>query len=1124
MSDQDGTTPTLSKEQLVSFVKHLPFAVAMFDRDLRYLQASDRWIQNYKLAQDLTGRSMYEVYPEMPDHWRDLHRRALAGETLSGEDERVAFDDGRVHWARWEIRPWGQRDGLPEGILIFTEDITDRKSAELAVKASEERLRRALETDAVGVLFLNQDGALVDANDVYFGMTGYTRAEFAEKRLTWRDLTPPEWIAASEEQMEKLARTGRLGPYEKETVLKDGSRRWMLFAGRDLGNGTVVEYCFDVTDRKLAEHALQKRESQLHAALEAMTDAVFISDTEGRFIELNEAFATFHKFRSKDECARTLAEYPAIVSVIQPNGEALRFEDWAVPRALRGESARNAEYSLERKDTGERWVGSFNFAPIRDRDGVITGSVVVGRDITEQKKAEQALRESEQWLRLALKASSAGAWTLDLRNRAVVWDERSRVLFGVAPGRPANFGIALQRIHQEDVAKVESRLLEMRDRAGDDEWNLEFRTVGEEDGRVRWVQALGRAERDAQGRMIRMDGINLDITARKEAEQALRISEERYRTLVEQASDGIILHDARGRLLDVNRAACESLGYSREELLGLVVFDIATEIDRAAAEAEWASAAPGESTTVRTLWRKQDGSQFPVEVRRSVFLRGGERFLLAIVRNLSERTAALEALHQANRQYRDLVENSPDGIARFDRHGRYLFVNRKIAEFGRREISDFEGKSIGTVAAPDSESWAKLLEQVVATGRGEVREFCFPAEERKPELWLRIRFAPEIGPGGRVQSVLMIATDITEQRHLETLAKERESIIAALFDTAAQAILAVDLEGRIQLANRMAADQFGYDADALIGMAIEELLPQPVRVKHEQFRRKFQENGSQRQMGVNQDLRARRKDGTTFPVEVSLSQVQTGKGILTVSFVSDISERKKQEAALREREAELRRLSMALVTADEDAARLIAMELHDDITQRLALASVELGRSATAAAATEETLREAARSCQARMLEISEGIRRIAHRMHPAILDDLGLSAALEGLCFDLQEVGSLRVHYQSRGVPETVDPAVSACLYRVCQESLRNIAKHANADEVNVVLEGDADELQLTIIDSGVGFDTTLRQPGLGLYSMRERVGLIRGTITIDSLRGEGTRVVVRAPVTLEKAQGLPR
>lgn len=1129
MSDEGGTHPTLSKDQLVSFVRDLPFAVAMFDRDLRYLQASDRWIQDYRLAQDLTGRSMYEVYPEAPAHWREFHQRALSGETLSCEDEQVAFGDGRVQWARWEIRPWGHKDGQPEGILIFTEDITEQKRAEFAIRTSEERLRKALETDAVGVLFLDQDGLIVDATAVFCRMTGYARADFEENRLGWRDLTPPEWIAASEEQLEKLARTGRLGPHEKEILLKDGSRRWMLFAGRDLGNGTIVEYCFDITDRKRAEDTLQKRESQMHAALEAMTDAVFISDTEGRFIEFNEAFATFHRFRSKNDCAKTLAEYPALLNVFLPNGDLARLEQWAVPRALRGESATNAEFTLERKDTGESWIGSFNFAPIRGRDGAITGSVVVGRDITEQKKAERALRESEQRLRLALKASSAGVWTLDLKNRAVLWDERSRVLFGVAAGRPANLDVALKRLHTEDVAKVESRLLEMRDRPGDDEWNLEFRTVAEEDGRTRWINAMGRAERDAQGRMIRLDGINLDITERKTAEEALRksheslqISEERYRTLVEQASDGILLYDPEGRFLDVNRAACEIFGYPREELLGLTVFDVATGLDRAALREAWATCRPGEAFTSNAMGRRRDGSEFPIEIRRSAFLREGDRLLLAIVRDMSERAAAQEALERANQQYRDLVENSPDGIARLDANARYVFVNRRTAELAGQEVGKFQGNLVGAVAAGEPEPWVELIQQVRRTGRSEEREYCLAKPGREDGLWLRMRFVPEFGANGDVGSVLMIASDVTEQRKAERLAKaraeevrERESIIAALFDTAAQAILAIDAEGRIQLANRMAEEQFGAKPDGLSGRLLEDLIPEAQRETHRQLRKGYQSAQVRRPMGLGQDLLARRLDGTTFPVEVSLSQVQTSRGALTVSFVTDITERKAQEHALREHETELRRLSIALLTAEEDAARLIARELHDDITQRLALLSIDLNRMAADAAATPDTLRAAMRLHQARILEISEGIRRIAHRMHPSILDYLGLGTALERLCFDLQEVGSLRrVHYQARGVPERIEPSVASCLYRVCQESLRNIAKHAKADEVSVVLESDRDDLVLTIIDSGVGFDATAKKTGLGLHSMRERVGLISGEITIDSLPGEGTRVVVRAPV----------
>lgn len=150
----------------------------------------------------------------------------------------------------------------------------------------------------------------------------------------------------------------------------------------------------DVTVRRQTEAALRTSTTKLYSALESMTDAIVISDLDGRFIDFNEAFATFHKFKHKDECAKTLAEYPAFLEVFLPNGTLAPLEQWAVPRALRGETVTNAEYTLRRKDTGETWVGSYSFAPIRDQAGTIVGSVVVGRDITERKQAEADLRTS----------------------------------------------------------------------------------------------------------------------------------------------------------------------------------------------------------------------------------------------------------------------------------------------------------------------------------------------------------------------------------------------------------------------------------------------------------------------------------------------------------------------------------------------------------------------------------------------------------------------------------------------------------------------------------------------------------------------------------------------------------
>ncbi len=145
-------------------------------------------------------------------------------------------------------------------------------------------------------------------------------------------------------------------------------------------------------EREKTTEALYESRAKLESALASMTDAVFITDAQGRLLHFNDAFATYHRFASKDQCSKTLSDYPDILDLSLPDGTLVPLGMWVVPRALRGETATNAEYTVRRKDSGETWVGSYSFAPIRDKDGVIVGSVVVGRDITEQKRAEEALK------------------------------------------------------------------------------------------------------------------------------------------------------------------------------------------------------------------------------------------------------------------------------------------------------------------------------------------------------------------------------------------------------------------------------------------------------------------------------------------------------------------------------------------------------------------------------------------------------------------------------------------------------------------------------------------------------------------------------------------------------------
>ena len=265
--------------------------------------------------------------------------------------------------------------------------------------------------------------------------------------------------------------------------------------------------------------------------------------------------------------------------------------------------------------------------------------------------------------------------------------------------------------------------------------------------------------------------------------------------------------------------------------------------------------------------------------------------------------------------------------------------------------------------------------------------------------WLRWEIRPWGERSGRPEGLLIFSEDITARKRMEATLRESEATIRALLETAAQSILAVDLDGTVVLANRMAVEMFGHGHSELLGMSLEKLIPERFRTRHFSYRTEFAANPRTRPMGVGIDLQGLRKDGTEFPIEVSLSTVQTSRGTLAVAFVTDITTRKQAETSLRNSENELRALARSLLTAQEDERRRVARDLHDDVTQRLALLSIEIGKLAAATSSSVDEIATRLRSFQSQARHASNEVRRLSHGLHPSVIEDFGLSTALEEFC-----------------------------------------------------------------------------------------------------------------------------
>ena len=261
-----------------------------------------------------------------------------------------------------------------------------------------------------------------------------------------------------------------------------------------------------------------------------------------------------------------------------------------------------------------------------------------------------------------------------------------------------------------------------------------------------------------------------------------------------------------------------------------------------------------------------------------------------------------------------------------------------------------------------------------------------------------------------------------------------------------------------------------------------------------------------------------RKDGSFFPVVFSASPLKKGgKTVGIVVGFRDDTLRREADRRLRESEESLSKVSQRLIEAQEKERSWIARELHDDINQRLSMLAMHLGMLAQAPLSINE-LRQKIQEANEQVAELSSDIQVLSHRLHSSNLKYLGLVDAACALCREFSARPDMAIDFHSEDVPNDLPQDVSLCLFRVLQEALQNAAKHSRATDVHVSLSGKPSGIQLTVRDSGIGFDPekALKGTGLGLTSMRERLKLVNGDVSIDSQSGRGTTIHAHVPLRI--------
>jgi len=617
------------------------------------------------------------------------------------------------------------------------------------------------------------------------------------------------------------------------------------------------------------------------------------------------------------------------------------------------------------------------------------------------------------------------------------------------------------------------------------------------------------AERSADGGPVHADGPKRPI-------QTLMESKEELRAFLDHAADGILVADvANRRFHDCNPSICRMLGYDRSELLEMGVEDIHPPEDMPRVMEQFGRQVRGEITLTRDMpVRRRDGSVLYADVNAFVLTLDGETYLAGIFRDVTTRKNAIDALRQSEQKYRMLTESTNDVIYSSDVAGRLTYLSPQVSRYGFT-AEEIVGSSFLDVIHPeDRDRVSRDYERTLATGQEFPTEFRVTAGDGSIR-WLEERGKVQRDRDGKIAGVFGVLRDITERKQAEEALAESEEKYRQLFSTDPDAVALFDAQTRRFLdVNAAALRLYGYTREEFLALEFADITADP-----EQCEANIQQvlAGSHGLVPVGHH---KKKDGTVFPVEVSASSfILSGRRVLC-GLVRDITERERAEARSGEQMARLRSLAMELSLAEERERRRLAGALHDDLAQLLVLAQIKLlmlPRSGTSAedekglAEIEQLIARAVTSSRSLTNQLG----------HPALYD-LGFAAGAEWLAEDIERLYGLRVSLVDDGRIRPIAERIRVVLFRCLRELLVNTAKHARVDEVTVRLERSGRAVRITVTDEGVGFcpdelEASRYGSGFGLFSIRERITYLGGSVTIRSARGQGTSVTLDVPAEPE-------
>jgi len=726
------------------------------------------------------------------------------------------------------------------------------------------------------------------------------------------------------------------------------------------------------------------------------------------------------------------------------------------------------------------------------------------RKAVTQTNSASSVRESGKLPELAADTAPALIWMSGTDRLCFFFNQTWLEFTGRSLDQELGNGWA-EGVHPDDLEHCMSTYLQAFDQR--QSFRMEYR-LRRNDGEYRWVLDIG-VPRFSEGVFEGYSGIAVDVTDSKITERELALANERLELSMEAGRIGG---------WDVDIQSGRRFWFGRTHELMAVPRDHKPDVDGA-----WERVYPEDRERLRTAleYARLNHKRFEEEFRvqspdgsirwlrsqgQYFYAPSGEpkRMLGVSVditnrkraeEKLAEREQRLQLAIKAGKMFAYEWDVATDKMMRSGEHRGVLGYEPPLtrSEILPRvhpdDIHIFNEAAQRTPESPDVQVTYRLL---------------------RPDgtlSWIENTGRAYFDDNGRMVRMLGMIADVTERK----AAEEARSRLAAIVECSEDAIVSQNLNGMITSWNLGAEKIFGYTEAEAIGQPITILIP---ATQQEEEQRNQDAVLSGKRIEHFESTRLT-KSGKTINVSISISPLKDSRGqVVGVSRITrDITERKCAEEALAS-------ATQRMIEIQEEERKRIARELHDDIGQRLVFLSIALHSLKEEDIGAEVTSR--LNGISKDISQVSQAIQSVSHKLHSAKLEYLGIVTAMNSFCREFAERHSVAVAFTHGEIPRMVESGISLCLFRVMQEALNNAAKHSDAQACEVNLGCSEDHLNLTISDRGVGFDmeAAAKKGRLGLVSMRERVRMVRGTISIDSKPMAGTTIHVKVPLPAKRAE----